>query len=249
MRLFFNHFILINLFWWESYIFHAGNVCVVVFFFVLRKVGVSRHLEFDWSKKKGVYIIGRVEWLSQNLAEENIDKMFKPHRQHCIYVKKKKCVLFILFIYHLDWYQTDCLFLHFFYIFEIIYFSCASSGHLFLNLIKFVWFKGFHLGAKGIDLVWLRFLLHKFFFIPCKVRIEYRRYFWYLVGSFCKNQFYSGNKDFRAVMSRYLWNLKIKLFAFTYFISCIKLTLASLFWQVSIEQKEFSKNLLHAKKL
>lgn len=66
-----------------------GNVCVVVFFFVLRKVGVSPHLEFDWSKKKGVYIIGRVEWLSQYLAEENIDKMFKPHRQHRIYVKKK----------------------------------------------------------------------------------------------------------------------------------------------------------------
>lgn len=105
------------------------------------------------------------------------------------------------------------------------------------------------MGAKDIDLVWLRFLLHKFLFVywQCKVRIEYRRYFWYLVGSFFKNQFYLGNKDFRAVMSRYLWNLKIKLFAFTYFISCIKLTLASLFWQVSNEQKGFSKSLLHAK--
>lgn len=79
-----------------------GNVCVVVvFFFVLRKVGVSPHLEFDWSKKKGVYIIGRVEWLSQYLAEENIDNMFKPHRQHHIYVKKKMCFVYkcYLFIY------------------------------------------------------------------------------------------------------------------------------------------------------
>lgn len=66
-----------------------GNVCVVVFFFVLRKVGVSPHLEFDWSEKRVCRIIGRVEWLSQYLAEENIDNMFKPHRQHHIYVKKK----------------------------------------------------------------------------------------------------------------------------------------------------------------
>lgn len=98
---FFNHFILINVFYWESYIFHAGQCVCCCFFFVLRKVGVSPHLEFDWSEKRVCRIIGRVQWLSQYLAEENIDNMFKPHRQHHIYVKKKKkkCVLFINVIY------------------------------------------------------------------------------------------------------------------------------------------------------
>lgn len=171
---FLNHFILINLFCWESYIFHAGQcVCCCFLFFVLRKVGVSLSLNLIGGKKGCVYIIiGRVEWLSQYLAEENIDKMFKLHRQHRIYVKKKKkCFVYLIYLFifrfHLDWYQTDCLFLHFFDIFEIIYFSCACSGHLFLNLIKFVWLKGFQLGAKGFDLVWLRFLLHKFLFVYC----------------------------------------------------------------------------------
>lgn len=61
---------------------------------------MSLSLNLIGGKKGCVYIvIGRVEWLSQYLAEENIDKMFKPHRQHRIYVKKKKNVLFILFIY------------------------------------------------------------------------------------------------------------------------------------------------------
>lgn len=185
---FLNHFILKNLFCWESYIFHAGQCVCCCFLFCIAK---GRCVPSPWIwlvEKKGVYIIGRVEWLSQYLAEENIDEMFKPHKQHRIYVKKKKCFVYLIYLFifrfHIDWYQTDCLFLHFFYIFEIIYFSCACSGHLFLNLIKFVWLKGFQLGAKGFDLVWLRFLLHKFLCILCKVRIEYRRYFWYLVGSF-----------------------------------------------------------------
>lgn len=165
---FLNHFILINLFYWESYIFHAGQcVCCCCFFLYCERSVCPLILNLI-GRKKRVCILGRVEWLSQYLAEENTDKIFKPHRQHRIYVKKKMCFVNLIYLYifrfHLDWYQTDCLFLHFFYIFEIIYFSCACSGHLFLNLIKFVWLKGFQLGAKGIDLVWLRFLLHKFFF-------------------------------------------------------------------------------------
>lgn len=76
-----------------------GNVCVVVFFFVLRKVGVSLLLEFDWSKKRVCIIIGRVQRLSQYLAEENIDKMIKPHRQHRIYVKKKICFVYKCFLF------------------------------------------------------------------------------------------------------------------------------------------------------
>lgn len=82
-------------------------MCVLLFsFFVLRKVGVSRHLEFDWSEKKGVYIIGRVEWLSQYLAEENIDKMFKPHRQLHIHVKKM-CFVYDIYLFIFRFHQTD----------------------------------------------------------------------------------------------------------------------------------------------
>lgn len=96
-------------------------MCVLLFFFfVLRKVGVSLSLNLIGGKKGCVYIIiGRVEWLSQYLAEENIDKMFKPHRQHRIYVKKKN-VLFILFIYlYLDFIQTDIKLTVCFFIFLI----------------------------------------------------------------------------------------------------------------------------------
>lgn len=107
MRLFFESFHSYKPFLLRKLHISCRAMCVLLlFFFVLRKVGVSPHLEFDWSEKRVCRIIGRVEWLSQYLAEENIDKMFKPHRQHHIHVKKKMCFVYdiylFIFRFHLD---------------------------------------------------------------------------------------------------------------------------------------------------
>lgn len=145
---FFNHFILIKLFCLiESYVFDAGQCVCCCFLFCIAKGRCVRHLEFDWSKKRVCVIIGRVQWLSQYLAEENIDKMIKPHR-HTSYLCRNKNIaiwilhikafinLYLIFIRLIsNWLLASSLFL--IYLKLSIYFSCAFPGHLFLTLIKY----------------------------------------------------------------------------------------------------------------
>lgn len=101
MRLFFESFHSYKPFLLRKLHISCRAMCVLLFFFCIAKGRCVPLLEFDWLEKRVCIIIGRVQWLSQYLAEENIDNMFKPHRQHHIYVKKKKkkCVLFINVIY------------------------------------------------------------------------------------------------------------------------------------------------------